>query len=114
MALTSDESARNEIAAQLIELEAGLRQLGLWSDEVRSPESLMSDQPFAVDVLEMEQWLQYVFLPTLYHLLEQSAPMPEHCTIAPMAEATLGKKPIPCKALIATLRDLDRLITETR
>jgi hypothetical protein len=34
MALTSDEVARNEIAAQLIELEAGLRQLGLWSDEV--------------------------------------------------------------------------------
>ena len=114
MALASDESARNEIAAQLIELEAGLRQLGLWSDEVRSPESLMSDQPFAVDVLEMEQWLQYVFLPTLYHLLEQNAPMPEQCAIAPMAEETLGKKPIPCKALIATLRDLDRLITETR
>ena len=114
MALTSGEAARNEIAAQLIELEAGLRQLGLWSDEVRSPESLASDQPFAVDVLEMEQWLQYVFLPTLYHLLEQDAPMPEQSAIAPMAEETLGKKPLPCKALIATLRDLDRLITETR
>ena len=51
MAFTADEAARNEIAAQLIELEAGLRQLGLWSDEVPSPESLVSDQPFAVDVL---------------------------------------------------------------
>ena len=39
--------------------------------------------------------------------------MPEQCAVAPMAEETLGKKPIPCKALIATLRDLDRLITET-
>ena len=113
MALTSDEVARNEIAAQLIELEAGLRQLDLWSDEVRSPESLLSDQPFAVDVLEMEQWLQYVFLPTLYDLLKHDAPMPEQCAVAPMAEETLGKKTIPCKALIATLRDLDRLITET-
>jgi uncharacterized protein YqcC (DUF446 family) len=114
MALTSQEAARNEIAAQLIELEAGLRQLGLWSGDVRSPESLVSDQPFAVDVLEMEQWLQYVFLPTLYNLLKQDAPMPEQCAIAPMAEETLGKNPIPCKALIATLRDLDRLITETQ
>jgi len=113
MALPSDEVARSEIAAQLIELEAGLRQLGLWSDEVRSPESLVSDQPFAVDVLEMEQWLQYVFLPTLYSLLQQDAPMPEQCAIATMAEETLGKKPIACRALIATLRDLDRLITET-
>ena len=113
MALTSDEVARNEIAAQLIELEAGLRQLSLWSDEVRSPESLVSDQPFAVDVLEMEQWLQYVFLPTLYNLLQQNAPMPEQCATAPMAEETLGKKPIACRALIATLRDLDRLVTET-
>jgi uncharacterized protein YqcC (DUF446 family) len=114
MALTSQEAARKEIAAQLIELEAGLRQLGLWSGDVRSPESLVSDQPFAVDVLEMEQWLQYVFLPTLYNLLKQDAPMPEQCAVAPMAEETLGKKPIPCKALIATLRDLDRLITETQ
>ena len=113
MTLTSQEAARNEIAAQLIELEAGLRQLGLWSGDVRSPESLVSDQPFAVDVLEMEQWLQYVFLPTLYNLLKQDAPMPEQCAVAPMAEETLGKKPIPCRALIATLRDLDRLITET-
>ena len=39
--------------------------------------------------------------------------MPEQCAIAPMAEETLGKKPIACRALIATLRDLDRLITET-
>jgi uncharacterized protein YqcC (DUF446 family) len=113
MALTSQEVARNEIAAQLIELEAGLRQLGLWSGDVRSPESLVSAQPFAVDVLEMEQWLQYVFLPTLYNLLKQDAPMPEQCAVAPMAEETLGKKPIACRALIATLRDLDRLITET-
>jgi uncharacterized protein YqcC (DUF446 family) len=49
----------------------------------------------------------------LYNLLKQDAPMPEQCAVAPMAEETLGKKPIPCKALIATLRDLDRLITET-
>jgi uncharacterized protein involved in outer membrane biogenesis len=34
MTLTSQEAARNEIAAQLIELEAGLRQLGLWSGDV--------------------------------------------------------------------------------
>ncbi len=113
MALTSQEAARNAIAAQLIELEANLRQLGLWSAEARSPESLVSDQPFAVDVLEMEQWLQYVFLPALYDLLKQDIPMPEQCAIAPMAEETLGKKSIPCGALIATLRDLDRLITQT-
>ncbi|MDB2643418.1 YqcC family protein [Luminiphilus sp.] len=113
MGLTSQEAARNAIAAQLIELEASLRQLGLWSDEVPSPESLVSDQPFAVDMLEMEQWLQYVFLPTLYDLLKRDAPLPEQCAVAPMAEETLGKKSLPCKAVIATLRDLDRLITET-
>ena len=112
MTLTAQEAARNEIAAQLIALEAGLRQLGLWSGDVRSPESLASDQPFAVDVLEMEQWLQYVFLPTLYNLLKQDAPMPEQCAVAPMAEETLAKKAIAYRGLIATLRDLDRLNTE--
>ena len=112
MTLTSQQALRSAIAAQLSELEASLRQLGLWSDEARSPESLVSDQPFAVDVLEMEQWLQYIFLPTMYDLLKQDAPMPEQCAIAPMAEETLAKKAIAYRGLIAMLRDLDRLITE--
>ena len=52
------EGPRTAIAAQLIDLEAALRQLNLWSDESPSQEALSSEQPFAMDSLEFEEWLQ--------------------------------------------------------
>ena len=57
------EGPRSAIAAQLIDLEAALRQLDLWSDAPPSQEALRSEQPFAMDALEFEEWLQFIFLP---------------------------------------------------
>jgi len=44
-------------------------------------------------------------------LLDTGAALPARCAIAPMAEETLGKRGLPVASLIATLQDLDRLIT---
>ena len=106
------EGPRNAIAAQLIDLEAALRQLDLWSDTPPLPEALQSEQPFALDALEFEEWLQFIFLPTIYSLLESGNALPERCAIAPMAEETLGKRALSTEPLISTLRELDQLITD--
>ena len=106
------EGPRSAIAAQLIDLEAGLRQLDLWSDVSPSQEALTSEQPFAMGSLEFEEWLQFIFLPTIYDVLESGVALPERCAIAPMAEETVGKKALPTESLISTLRELDQLITE--
>lgn len=106
------EGPRSAIAALLIDLEAGLRQLDLWSDVSPSQEALTSEQPFAMDSLEFEEWLQFIFLPTIYDVLESDGALPERCAIAPMAEETVGKKALPTKSLISTLKELDQLITE--
>ena len=106
------EGPRSAIAAQLIDLEAALRQLNLWSDESPSQEALSSEQPFAMDSLEFEEWLQFIFLPTLYEVLASGGVLPERCAIAPMAEETIGKRGLPTETLISTLRDLDQLITD--
>jgi len=107
------DSERSAIAEQLIDLEAGLRQANLWSAETPSIDALQSEQPFAMDKLELEEWLQFIFIPTLYELLDSGSPLPDRCSIAPMAEETLDKKPIPTASLIDTIRELDWLITET-
>ena len=107
------EGPRSAIAAQLIDLEAALRQLDLWSDTPPSQEAMSSEQPFAMDSLEFEEWLQFIFLPTLYEVLASGGALPERCAIAPMAEETVGKKALPTEALISTLSELDRLITES-
>jgi len=104
--------ARNAIAAQLIDLEAELRQLDLWSDTPPAAEALVSEQPFAMDTLEFEEWLQFIFLPTIYGVLEDSAALPAQCAIAPMAEEVLGRRALPIDALVRSLKSLDKLITE--
>ncbi len=75
-----------QVAALLIDIEAELRQLNLWDDVSPSEQALASSEPFCVDTLSFTQWLQFIFLPTMYHLMESEAPLPTECGIAPMAE----------------------------
>ena len=70
------QGTRNDIAAQLIDLEAALRQLDLWSDRPPAADAMQSEQPFAMDTMDFEQWLQFIFMPTLYQLLETGAALP--------------------------------------
>ena len=50
-------------------LELGLRNLGLWSDARPQPEALASIMPFCYDTLELEQWLQFIFLGRMREIL---------------------------------------------
>lgn len=107
------ESPRSDIAERLIDLEAELRQLNLWAAGPPPPHAFKSEQPFAMDQMSFEQWLQFIFLPTLYQLLDTGGALPKRCAVTPMAEETLARRQLPTASLIATLKDLDQLITET-
>ena len=74
---------RTDVAEVLIDIESELRKLELWDRVPPSPEALASEQPFCVDTLTLPQWLQFIFLPTLYQLLEADQPLPARCGIAP-------------------------------
>ena len=98
------EGPRTAIAAQLIDLEAALRQLNLWSDEPPSQEALSSEQPFAMDSLEFEEWLQFIFLPTIYEVLDSGSALPEWPRLTCQARSgslwSFKKKnpmPLPCR-----------------
>ncbi len=100
-----------EVAALLIDIEAQLRQLNLWQEEQPAPEALTSKQPFCIDTLSFSQWLQFVFLPTMYRLLESGRALPTECAIAPMAEEYFGGLSLPSAALERTLLAVDRLLS---
>jgi uncharacterized protein YqcC (DUF446 family) len=103
--------ANIEVAALLIDIEAQLRQLGLWERQSPPPEALASDQPFSVDTLTLPQWLQFIFLPTLYRLLAQGEPLPGRCGIAPMAQEYFRGLALPSATLEETLLKMDRLLS---
>jgi uncharacterized protein YqcC (DUF446 family) len=103
---------RTEIAEVLIDIEAQLRQLGLWDKIPPSTEALASTEPFCVDTLTLPQWLQFIFLPTLYRMLEEEQALPERCGIAPMAEEFFRGSGLAIGELVNSLVKIDELLSE--
>ncbi|AQA17984.1 pseudouridine synthase [Halioglobus japonicus] len=101
-----------DIAEVLIDIEANLRQLGLWDKIPPSSEALASTEPFCVDTLTLPQWLQFIFIPTIYGMLEAQSPLPDKCSIAPMAEEFFRGTELSIDELIAALQRVDQLICD--
>jgi uncharacterized protein YqcC (DUF446 family) len=94
------------------ELERELQMLDLWSAREASAVELASDQPFCVDTMAFEQWLQWVFLPRMQALAERDLPMPGVCQISPMAEQSLQHLGRRQGSLLTILSRIDRLSAE--
>ncbi len=103
---------RTEVAEVLIDIEAQLRQLGQWDKIPPSTEALASEQPFCVDTLTLPQWLQFVFLPTLYRMLEEGQPLPDRSGIAPMAEEFFRGSGLAVGELVEALERVDELLSQ--
>lgn len=103
---------RSLVAEQLLWLERELRIVGLWSEQAPHAEALMSSEPFCVDTLDFEQWLQWVFLPRMIALVQSGQSLPTNSAIAPMALERFKDKPEKMQPLIKRLQVLDHLLTE--
>jgi len=96
------------LAGALLELERELRALELWSVQAPSSAALASREPFCVDTLTFELWLQWVFLPRMAQIIESDGVVPPGCHIQPMGEeafAHLGRRG---HGLLAVLGRIDR------
>lgn len=103
---------QTEVAAVLIDIEAQLRQLGLWDKIPPSSTALASQEPFAVDTLTLPQWLQFIFLPTIYQMLEEQRQLPGACSITPMAEEYFRGAGLATDELLQALGRVDALLSE--
>ncbi|RMQ44188.1 hypothetical protein ALQ04_00440 [Pseudomonas cichorii] len=100
-----------EVAEQLLLIERELRGLGWWQDAPPSEQALSSTEPFCVDTLEFEQWLQWVFLPRMKIILERDLPLPNASGILEMAEMVYAGRQDETRQLQALLARFDQLIT---
>ncbi|MCE3252832.1 MAG: YqcC family protein [Cellvibrio sp.] len=99
------------VAETLMDIEKELRALQLWDGAMISEEALASEQPFAIDTMTFPQWLQFIFLPRMYVLIEQKMQFPGNCGIAPMAEQYFSVLGLPSSPLITHLQKIDALLT---
>lgn len=101
------------VADQLLLIERELRQLGWWASVAPPASHLASVEPFCVDTLAFEEWLQWVFLPRMKQIIEQQTPLPGACALQPMAEMAWAEQGGRAAVLVRLLGEFDRLIVET-
>lgn len=99
-----------QLASILMDIEKELRDLELWQRSAPAPDKLDSTQPFAIDTLTFPQWLQFIFIPRAYELIEVRAPLPRDCGIAPMAEEYFRSLEVNSDTLIIHLRVVDQVL----
>ncbi|CAB1404511.1 MULTISPECIES: YqcC family protein [unclassified Pseudomonas] len=101
-----------QIADQLLLIERELRTQGWWDEVQPSAEALSSVEPFSVDTLDFEQWLQWIFLPRMKAILEHNLALPNVSGIHEMAEMVFAQRNLGGKdrQLQVLLKDFDDLI----
>jgi len=100
----------NRIADVLLEVEAILRTSGKWDANQPSRKALGSSQPFCLDTLRFEQWLQWIFLPRVKQILEHSKPLPRKSGIFTYAREYLHRNDPPTADLLTLIKRFDDLI----
>ena len=98
------------LAEQLLLIEKELRGLGLWGEQQPDPQALASQEPFCVDTLSFEQWLQWIFLPRMKVILEEGRALPATSGICAMAEMVYRDDAQRAAGLIQALERFDVLI----
>ena len=101
----------NRIADVLLDVEGTLRSHGKWDENRPDVSALSSAQPFCMDTLGFEQWLQWIFLPRMKTILEQEQPLPARSGIHVYAQAYLPKNDPPTSSLLRLIKRFDDLIT---
>jgi uncharacterized protein YqcC (DUF446 family) len=98
------------IADVLLEVEATLRTSGKWELEPPDSRDLGSAQPFCIDTLNFEQWLQWIFLPRMKRIIEQQKPLPASSGIYVYAHEYLRNSDFSSGSLLKLIKRFDDLI----
>ncbi len=94
----------------LTEIEAELKSLSLWQAQPPSAEALASREPFCIDTLTFEQWLQFVFLVKMKQLVVMKLPLPANVSIFPMAEESFKSQSVDTRRLEQLILTFDNVL----
>lgn len=107
--LTRQQQAVSVCLQQLCQ---ALKDCQLWSEQSPSVQALQSQQPFCLDSLSFQQWLQFVLVERLTKIIAEQQTLPKLTReqgMLPMAEETLSQK--NCPQVLKVIRQLDELLT---
>ncbi|OMH33947.1 YqcC family protein [Motiliproteus sp. MSK22-1] len=100
----------DRLRLQLTEIEQALRLLDLWSESKPDQRELASTQPFCIDTLSLDQWLQWILIPRMKELLDTGLPLPGNCNIHAIAEESFKDLRQDCSHLLVLLKQFDETL----
>ena len=77
---------RNQTKFHLQQLQLAMQKLDLWQVTPPAQEAFLSQEPFAIDTMSPEEWLQWIFIPRMFALLESGADLPSQIAVSPYLE----------------------------
>ncbi|CBY28435.1 TPA: YqcC family protein [Yersinia enterocolitica] len=106
-------NTENQVRQSLQNIELAMRAIDLWQTVPPQAEAFESNEPFSIDTMDAEQWLQWVLIPRMYALLESKGPLPTCFSITPyFEEALTGEDRPDCTLLLVELQRLDDLLNK--
>ncbi|MBW5814337.1 YqcC family protein [Yersinia kristensenii] len=106
-------NTENQVRQSLQNIELAMRAIDLWQSVPPVVEAFESNEPFNIDTMYAEQWLQWVLIPRMYALLESKGPLPTRFAITPYFEEALSGEGRPdCSLLLVELQRLDDLLNK--
>ncbi|MCK3657324.1 anhydro-N-acetylmuramic acid kinase [Pasteurellaceae bacterium Pebbles2] len=76
----------------LRDLQKIMQELALWQTVPPAEQAFLSTEPFAIDVMSVNEWLQWIFIPRMWALLESGAQLPRQIAISPYVEEALKEQ----------------------
>ena len=101
-----------QILRELGVLKRELQNIGLWSDVSPAEDAMMSSEPFCCDTMNFATWLQWIFVPRMYYMVESESALPGKSGIHPMAEEALSDMTEQVKAVLKSILRLDILLNQ--
>ena len=92
-------------------LQHTMTHLALWQSTPPNAEAFLSEQPFALDTMQPTEWLQRIFIPRMYALLESQAPLPSQIAISPYLEEALKEEDYLAELLIPII-EIEKLLQQ--
>ncbi|SPY33319.1 YqcC family protein [Pasteurella canis] len=93
----------------LQQLQIVMQELALWQVTPPEEHAFLSEQPFALDTMSPTEWLQWIFIPRMYALIETGEALPSKISITPYLEEAL-KEMEGLDKLLSPISEIEALL----
>lgn len=105
-------SLENQVWQILADVQSLMQDDGLWSSTPPDQVAFESREPFCIDTMMPEAWLQWIFIPRMRTILESQQSLPTNMAISPYFEVSFSQRGDSYQTLLTALQRLDVLLNK--